>query len=272
MNLSQTLVVKELITSLKLLKQNPLFFIIAAFIDAAFFFFFGFITSPVNNAIIAHVVLISNKISELLAQGVQKGLLYQLFTPEVSPLTYKFLLLILLLFVLIYILYVIFHGTSWWLARNMAGQKETYRKYFFGFAKINLLWMGLYALYKCIDALVGMRHVIVQKFAPGAPNILGTVITIVFAIIAITAIFSYPLLKAKTLFKTAIKISLPLIVLCWSIFIIAWRIPITISLYLGHIKYIPEVMYILAIILLFPSFVLIRVYLTRVLTNVHAHT
>ncbi len=262
-DLTKILVVKELINSLQLLKQNSLYFVIAAFLDAAFFFFWGFFTTPVRDAIVAHAVLISNKISEILAGRQPQGLLFQLFNPDVKPLTYNMIMLILLLFVIIYITYAIFQGTNWWLSRKIAGQKETYRQYFFGFAKINLLWIGLYALYKIIDAIIGIRNVIVQKFAPGTPNILGILVQLLFALVVLAAIFSYPTLKAKTIFKTPLKITIPLVILSASIYL-------AISYITNLIASISiDAALIAGIILVFPALVLIRVYITRVLTNVN---
>jgi hypothetical protein len=266
-DLSQNPVVKELVTSLSLLKQNIWLVVTTILIDAAFLFFYGFLTPFVGNAITAHVVLISNKISQLMAQQ-KTGMLYLLFTPEVRPLTYKMLLLILIFFVLIYIIYTIFQGTTWWLSRNIAGEKDTYRSYFFKFAKINILWIVLYALYKCLDALAGVRYVIVQKFAPGTPNILGNTLDALFVILVISAIFSYPQLKKSALFRIPVKTSIPAIILSTAILIIARYTPILISYYAGK-PLVSDIMTILSIILFFPAIILIRVYLTRVLKHVH---
>ncbi len=260
-DLTKYLVVRELINSFKLLKPNSLYFIIAAFLDAAFFFFWGFFTTPIRDSIVAHAVLISNKISEILAGRQPQGLLFQLFSPDVKPLTYKMIMLILLLFVIIYITYTIFHGTNWWLSRKIAGQKETYRQYLLGFAKINLLWISLYALYKIIDAIIGIRHVIVQKFVPGATNTLGTFVNIIFALVVLAAIFSYPTLKAKTIFKTPLKITIPLVILSASIYLAIGFVTNLIA------SVSVDAAIIAGITLVFPALVLIRIYITRVLTN-----
>ena len=265
MNLEKQLVVKELIQTFSLIKSNALLFVISAFLDAAFFFFSGLFTTPIRDSLVAHAVLLGNELSQLLAGG-QGGLLYKLFSPEISPLTYKALSLMLLLFVVLYAIYVAFQGTSWWLSRTIAGRKDSYRDYFLGFAKINLVWFGLYAIYKVVDLIVGLRYVLVQKLSPGSPNLLGGFMTFLFALLVLTAFFSYATLKKKALFKTALSVSVPLIVLSASIFL---------ALYFIHMQIISfnkDLGLLAGLILVIPSFTVIRIYATRVLTHVHART
>ncbi len=268
-DLSKLLVVKELGNAFVLLKKNPFWFVIASIIDALFFLAYGFFTTPVSDKILEHSVLVANQLSEMMRQqgSIPTGLLAKLFEPELWPYTAKLLMLIFTLFVVIYVIYVIFHGSSWWMATHIAGEKWAYRKYLLGFAKINLFWIFCYIIYKFLDVIISLRQVLIQKIAPGAPDIAGKVLFALLVVAFVAAIFSYPLLKIKTLFKTPIKTTLPLLIICSSLFLIAWQtIPITIfaktfnKLQLGQL---------IGLIILFPTMNLIRVYITRVLRHVH---
>ncbi|MEM3154912.1 MAG: hypothetical protein QW165_05130 [Candidatus Woesearchaeota archaeon] len=262
-------VVKELGNALLLLKKNPFWLVIASIIDALFFLAWGFFTTPVSDKIIEHSVLLANQLSEILKQQpgrVPTGLLSKLFSTEMWPYTAKLITLILLLFAIIYLLYCIFHGSSWWMATHIAGEKKTYKHYFLGFAKINLLWIACFILYKFLDLIAGLRHVLVQKIVPGTPNIAGNVLFGLILVVGVAAVFSYPFLRAKTLFATPLSTSIPLIVLSASLYFCAQFILNMI----GKININAALLF--GLLILFPTMNLIRVYITRVLRNVHPHT
>ena len=174
-DLSKELVVKELISSLFLLKKNAFWLVMAALIDALFFIAWGFFTSPIKEKIVEHSVLIANQLSTIMA-GRGTGILAHMFSPELRPMTGKLILLILLLFGVMYIIYNVFQGTSWWMATKIAGKNYTYRHYMLGFAKINLVWLAGYTLYKLLDVVISLRHLIIEKISPGAPNIAGKIL------------------------------------------------------------------------------------------------
>lgn len=259
-DLTKYLPVRELIKSLKLLRKYPFFLIIAAFIDAAFFFVQAFLKTPVSDQIAANTVLIGNKLSPLLA-AQETGLLAKLFTGEFKPLTGKLIVLILLYFFIVYIVYVIFHGTTWFLASRIAEQKTKYRKYFWQFAKINIFWLGLFVLWKLLDILVGLRRVVIDKFAPGTPNIMGGMLMIALVILCISAVFSYPRFRKKEFFAMPIKTTIPVLILAAT----SYLVPLFVVNTLGRT---PDTAILLGIIILFPAMVLVKVYLTRVITHV----
>lgn len=269
-DLTKYLVVSELGNAFILLKKNPFWLVIASVIDALFFLAYGFFTTPVSDKILEHSVLLANQLSELLKQQpgrVPTGLLSKLFSGEMWPYTAKLLILIFVLFAIIYIIYAIFHGSSWWMATHIAGEKKAYKPYFMGFAKINLLWIGCYLLYKFLDLIISLRQLLIEKILPGTPNIAGNILTGLFAIVVITAILSYPLLKMKTLFITPVKTTLPMLIIGASLFLIAWQtIPITI---IGKLTGKLALGQLVGLIILFPTMNLIRVYFTRVLRHVH---
>jgi len=264
-DLSKELVVKELINSLYLLKKNAFWLVIAALTDAIFFVAWGFFTSPVKNKILEHSVLIANQLSTIMA-GKGTGILAHMFRPELRPMTNKLIRLIFILFAVMYIIYSAFHGTSWWMATKIAGKNYTYRQYMFGFAKINLIWMACYALYKLLDIVISLRHLILEKISPGTPNIAAKMLLILVILIFIAAYLSYPLLKINTLFKTPVKITAPLVILSASIYLTAQFILNNIG------KLNVDAALIVGLLLLFPVITLIRVYITRVISHVHTRT
>jgi hypothetical protein len=261
-------VVSELGNAFVLLKKNPFWLVIASVIDALFFLAYGFFTTPISDKILEHSVLLANQLSELLKQQpgrVPTGLLSKLFSGEMWPYTAKLLTLIFVLFVIIYFIYTIFHGSSWWMATHIAGEKKSYRKYFLGFAKLNLLWISCFILYKFLDLIAGLRQVLIEKIMPGTPNIAGGVLFGLLLLLGISAVFSYPFLKAKTLFKTPLRTSIPLIILSASLYFCAQFILNMIG------KLNVNMAMLFGLVILFPTMNLIRVYITRVLRHVHPH-
>ncbi len=260
--LSQQKTVKELLMSLKQIKKQPLLFVISSMLDAGFFFFLALITTPARDLLIAHAVLINNKLSGMQPQ--QGGLIGKLFAQEVFPLTLKTAGLLIILFALIYIVYTAFQGTSWWLSRTIAGKKDSFKNYFFGFARINLLWMAIYAAYKLIDTAAGMRHAIVQKLIPGTVNLTGKIIVILFGIACIAALLSYPLLHKKAIFKTPLRTTIPLIGISLSILLTAYFIHTKIGMINNDAGLLA------GLIIFIPAITLVKVYTTRVMMNVRA--
>jgi len=266
-DLSKTLIVKELINTLSLVKKQPFYLVMAAIIDALFFLAWGFFTGPVRDKIVQHSILIANKINTLFQGGkLPTGLLAHLFTPEFKPLTGKLIILICLLFVLIFLVYTIFHGTAWWMATKMAGTKWTYRKYMLGFARVNLIWIAGYIIYKLLDIMISLRHLFIEKLLPGTTNIAGSVLFILLILLGIAAFLSYPRLLAGTIFTTPLKISIPLVILSASIFLAVQFILKSIG------KVSVDAALIIGLLLLFPTMSFIRVYAIRVLSHVHTRT
>ncbi len=259
--------IKELINSLYLIKKHAFWLVIGSMVDALFFIAWGFFTTPVKEKIVEHAILTSNQLSAVLAQDRTKiGLLGRLFEPTVRPMTIKLLLLILLLFIVIYIIYNIFQGTSWWMATKIAEKEWKYKEYMLGFARVNLIWISAYMVYKFLDVIISLRNLIIQKLAPGTPDIAGNLLLLVLAFIFIAAYFSYPTLKAKTIFKTPIKTSAALIILSTSIYLATQYVLNLIS------KISTDTALIAGIILLFPAVMLIKTYAIRVLSHVHTRT
>jgi len=260
-DLSKTLIVKELLNTFTLIRKQSLLFVLAAIIDALFFVAFGFFTGPIRRKIVEYGVLIANKLS---SQGVQSGMLKHLFMPDYSPLTMNLFTLVFVFFVVLYVLYVAFHGTTWWLATRIAGGKAAFRKYFLGFASLNLIWIGLFMIWFAFKTILDLRHSIIKVLIPTVPDIAGGMMLIVLAFLLINAFVSYPRLKRNELFKIPWKTSAALIILCLSIFLTGQFI----NQQIARLHY--DAGLIIGLIVMFPLLSYIRIYATRVITHVRA--
>jgi len=264
-DLSKLLVIRELLKSLQLIKKNIFWLVMASLVDALFFVAWGLFTTPVKEKIVQHAILLTNQLSPLLAEK-QQGILNLMFTPEMQPMTGKLILLMLTLFAVTYIVYTAFHGTSWWMATQIAEKKLNYRQYMLGFARVNLIWITGYLIYKFLDVLFSVRYAIIKQLIPGTPYIAGKVLFVYLLFLGIAAFLSYPLLKATTIFKTPIKVTGPLVILSASMYLATQFILNNIG------KASVDVALIVGLVLLFPVMNLIRTYAIRVLSNVHTRT
>jgi len=254
-----------MIETLKLIKNNLLLFATAIIVDITFFIAYGFYTARIIDKIIAHATLITNKLSVIMAEQ-PTGLLKHLFDADIKPITIKLGLLIILLFAITYVIYCIFQGTSWWFTTKIAGKKDTYRDYLLGFARINLIWMAGYIIYKILDFTLSLRFVLLQKIIENTTNTGGKILFAAALLLGITAFFSYPTLKTGTLFKTPLKKSLP-ILLAGAAFYIA------IQILLPQINKInTQAALIIGTALLFTTINFIKIHTTKATENVHTRT
>ena len=288
-DLSKTIINRELFASLSLVRKSAFLFVVAVIVDAFFFIAYGFFTAPVNNKIVEHSVLLANALSPLIASG-QSGLLFKLFEGALAPLTGKLIILICMLFAITYAVYCAFHGTSWYLAQQIARRNVTFRHYFLGFAKINILWMAGCVVYKLLDVVIALRHQLIVKFTPGAPNIAGTILLAGLLVWVFLAFFSYPTLRAKTALELPLRVSFPLVLLSGAVnslpmfvgqfsvnnvvsligqFFINGIIVGTVQFFLNTVsKTNLDLALLFGLIFLFPTFIYLKVYSILVISHV----
>ena len=261
MNLSQSLLVKELLSSLDGIKNNPLLVLGASALDALFVFCYAFVGTLVSDQIAAHVVLISNQVSPMIAGG-QTRILFKLFEGSLRPLSFKLVTLIFIFFVLIYLLYIALQGPAWWLASKVAGNKSSLNKYFWKFAKINLAWLVVFAVWKVLYFFFSVRYQLLKKFAPGT-DVAAIVFTVLFIVLTILAFLSYTRLRFSEGLKLPLSISAGLVGLCLVFALVALFIVSQLGKFSADLGLFVS-------ILLFPVFVLMRVYAVRVVGNVRS--
>lgn len=196
--------VHSFLTALEHIKNHPGLLLLAAFIDALFFVFYGFLTGPVSDKIIEQSVMISNELSKQWAAGLKTGLLKLLVMDPAKQYTGKLLMYLALLFLIGYVIYCIFQAITWTIALRISGHKQRYLSYLRGFFRMNITWFALYILYRLLDIVIDLRFVLVKTFEPAAINILGGLLETAMVIALLAAIASYPTLRGKTIFKTRI--------------------------------------------------------------------
>ncbi len=258
MNLEKTLLVRELLAGLKNILHNPLLVLGASALDALFIFCYAFVGTFVGDQIAAHVVLISNQISPMIASG-QTGILFKLFEGALQSLSFKLVSLIILFFVLLYLVYIALQGPSWWLASKVAGNKVSFSSYFWKFAKLNLAWLVIFAVWKILDVFFSVRYQLLKKFAPGT-DFAAIIFTALFVFIAVSAFLSYTRLRFFEGVKLPLRVSAGIIGLCLVFLLVA----VFVVSQLGRLN---ADFGLFVSILLFPVFVLMRVYAVRVVSG-----
>lgn len=262
MNLEKTLLVREFLAGLQSFVRNPLLVLSASFFDALFIFLYAFIVTLIGDQIAAYVVLISNQISPMIAAG-QTGILFKLFEGALKSLSLKLVGLIFLFFISLYFLYILLQGASWFISSKIAGVKTVSQvSYFLKFAKLNLAWLVFFAVWKFLDLFFSVRYQLLKKFAPGT-DFAAIIFTALFVVLAISAFLSYARLRFSEIFRLPLKVSFGIIGVCLvfalvSMFVVSQlgRLNVDLGLFFS--------------ILLFPVFVLMRIYAIKVINNVRS--
>ena len=262
MHLAESELVKELLGALDCMKKNPVFVLAVVGLDLLFVIFCTFIYSLVGNQIAAHAVLIANQVSPMLAKG-ETGLLVKLFQGALQPLTVKLLVLIGLFFVLLYVGYVILQGLAWWLCSQVAQSSHSLRKYVVLFAKLNVVWLVLFAFIKLLDVFLGLRYQLIRKFAPSALNVSAPIVSVLFVTLGIIVFLSYGRLRAWEFLKIPFLQGSGLLVMCAVLFLVVWAVIDIFSTARFELRLFVQILFL-------PIFVLIRVYMIRVVNHVRA--
>lgn len=249
--------------TLRAFTAQPLTVFLICLTDIFTFIAYGFYTGPIQNKISEYAILAANRLS---AQGIDKGILGHLLTPEYQPITIRIALLVALFFIVLYFIYIIFQGTSWWLSLNLTGKKKQFNEYLTGFAKLNLLWLVVLLVYAAIKLSVDVRHVVVKTIVPTATNILGGTVLTVGLLAAIIAIFSYPTLNPKTIFRIPFKTTARVTILCSGIFIVIYLLLLQLA------KTNQNLGLLASVFILFPLLAYLRLHIIRTIHHVHPRT
>jgi hypothetical protein len=224
--------IKELKKSFKEVFTTPLLLPLVI-IDASFFFMWGLILTPLSNSLSAHALLFMGRQTTFLT----------------------LVALIALYFISAFLVYVCFHGPAWWLAKRIAKKKQSLRKYFFAFLKVNILWAALIIIIKLVDLFANLRQVALE--GTSTPSIITTVL---FWLVLLLAFLSYSKPNIKSIF-IPVKKSVPLLLTSLILFELVRWIPTPlygINAMLGNI---------VGFILVFPMLALIRVCAIHIIDN-----
>ncbi len=208
MNLATIIFIREWITAWRLLARHALVAFASGLIDLVFFLAFAFFTTPVFGKLTTHVIIIGSLVSEQMrapAGRLRPAVIDTLFQEPVRQYTVQFLGLLLLLAVIVFVLFCLFQGMNWWLATSIAGKKQNWRAFLLGFARVNLLWFGLYALWYCADTVFDLRRLMLEKSLGQPAPTASIVLAIILAVLIYFAIISYPLLSIRKAFRAGTR-------------------------------------------------------------------
>ncbi len=200
MDLARIVVIREWVASWKTLAHQGLYVIASGLMDFLFLFSFGFLTRPVFDKLTEHVIIIGTLVSEQMrvpAGRVRPAVLDALFLDPARNYTWQFLGLLIVLAVVMFVLFCLFQGMAWWFATSVAGKKTPWRIFLLQFARINLLWFGLYAAWSVVDAIFDVRRLVVEKALGQSAPASGILLGIVLVLLISFAVLSYPLLNIR---------------------------------------------------------------------------
>lgn len=209
MSIARMPVIKEWLESWMLLGRNTTFVLASGLVDIVFFIAYGFLTAPVFDKLTEHVIVIGTLVSEQMrvaAGRARPAVIDTLFQQPVSQYTWQFVGLLIVLVLVVFVLFCVFQGLNWWLATSVIGKKQQWRDFLLRFARVNLLWFGLYVVWYCIDTVFDLRRIVVEK-ATGQAAGAAPMIALSFALIVIAyfALISYPLLNIRKAFLIGIR-------------------------------------------------------------------
>jgi hypothetical protein len=157
-------------------------------------FFSSFLFELINNVFYQVGGVLSARAPEYTQQFVaDPGLLSLLFfDPTLQPFGLRLLGLFALLLVIVFVLFVLFQGFSWWLSLRLLGFNKSLSTYIKLFARLNVLWLVLFVVYRLLRFASALRFTAVQQFSPEASvNVLSIVLSLVFIIVMYFAFVSY---------------------------------------------------------------------------------
>jgi hypothetical protein len=208
MKLAKIKAVKEWIAAWKALAANGWYVGANAALDIIFFVLYGFVTAPLFAKLTEHVIAIGTIAAEQMrsvAGRARPAVIDVLFQQPVSRYTWQFIALIVLLSIVVYVLYCIFQGIAWYLAGRITGSRVYWRNYLLHFARINLLWGGLYLIWQCLSTVFDLRRIAIEKLMNQIAPTSGYFFSVLLGLIIYFAIVSYPILSIRKAFASGLR-------------------------------------------------------------------
>lgn len=226
MKMRKTSVFNEWLFAWKLIWKKEWYVPASAVLDVLFLVLYGFMTSQLFDKLTEHVIVIGTLLTEQMravADRTRPAVIDALFQPPVSKYTWQFVALLVILAIVIFVLFCVFQGLAWFVAARLTGLRMHWRKYLLVFARISLLWAGLYFFWQVADTVLNLRRIAVEKITGQVISGSGVVMPVLLAILVYFAIVSYALLGIKNAFVVGTKkimVLLPAVVIvCLQFFI-----------------------------------------------------
>lgn len=255
--------IKELFSSLKILKNNPKYLVLSMAVDAIFLFVYGLMTGPVFEKLVEQIYSIGMLVAGsagVLAQ--EEGIKQLMSQKELTPYLGNMVLLLLLLAVIVYLLYSFAQAINWRTAARLAGKKEQFGDYTMKFFAINALWFSLFSLYYASDLLADLRHTaITQLTQTPAISVLGILLGCLLGIAGYFAFASYAAMSIKQGFIVGFRKAKALVP--------AYLIVVVVSFLLlfAFAKLNSLAANIIGIVLVLAFFALSRLYMTKIVLS-----
>jgi hypothetical protein len=210
MNWTKYAPVREWIGAWKAVFSAKWYLPFSAALDLAFFVLYGFMTAPLLSLLSDHTIAIGMLLSGQMRAaegGARPAVISVLFNPPVSKYVLQFIILLVVLALAVFLLYCMLQGLAWRIAGMLSGLKMHWRAFLLHFARINLLWFGLYCLWHCVSMALELRGIFIGagRTPPGA------VMYVLLGLAAYFAVVSYPLLSIKKAFVSGARNALVLV-------------------------------------------------------------
>jgi len=179
--------------------RSPILLASILFADLVFFIVYGFVTGPVRDKILEHVIIIGSLMSQSAqvtgAQAVQQGQsAIALFAqvPAIRPYLGNLFWLFVLLSLGSFVTYALVQGAAWYIAHRVAGDKLSWQEFISRFALLNIWWGIAFFLYSMLSLMFQMRAAVINvvAFTPQA-NVLGGALMVMGIIVGILATWTY---------------------------------------------------------------------------------
>jgi hypothetical protein len=240
-------------------------------LDVVFLLVYGFVTSSlfvrINNVFYTIGGIVSQQAPSYTQNLAQQPSLLKLlfFDPVLQPLTLQAAGLLVLILVLVYVLYVVFQGFSWAVSLGIAHYPVELWWYMKEFAKLNVLWFVLFAVYRVLRFASALRFTAVQQFSPESSiNVINIVLLVLFLVVVYVAVISYVvggIKKAVVLGRGHAKHIVPSFVIVGLYVVVADVLVVALS----NVHSVAGI--VAGVILLFPFFAVARVFLVLIISR-----
>lgn len=201
--------VREWISAWKAVFSAKWYLPFSAALDLAFLVLYGFMTAPLLSLLSDHVVAVGMLLSGQMraAEGGRPAVISVLFHPPVSKYVFQFIILLFVLAIAVFLLYCVLQGLAWRVAGRLSGLKMHWRAFLLHFARVNLLWFGLYCVWHCAALVLELRGIFIGTGRTPP----GMVMYVLLGLAAYFAVVSYPLLNIRKAFVSGVRNALVLV-------------------------------------------------------------
>lgn len=199
------------------LMKRPDLCLYAVALDLIFLFTYGIVRRQYYDRIMLYVYAITANFSKSSGEIVRSysssaSLISTVAgNPDIGPYLGRLLLLFIALGISIYILYTLLQGASWHICRKVALEDEiSYYQYFKGFAKVNILWIGIFFAYSTLRFLADLGEAIGESITQTAGSGSGSALVSFSSLLIFLAVFyftmiSYAMADRRKAIRTAFR-------------------------------------------------------------------